>query len=113
MFKLWVACVLVGFSTLIGGITAVFLGYDLGGAVTTACSTILLFIHRVCQKREEYYRALAEKKQRHLEYGNQWLLTIQSIDAMPDSEMKKQRQARLVEVMTEKLLGKPQDDGPR
>ncbi len=103
LFRLWVACVIVGFSTLIGGLGAVFLGFDLGGAVTAASSSVFLFIHRVFQKREDYYRSLASKKQEYLEYGNQWLLTIQSIDAIKNEEEKLRRQSRMVEVMTQKL----------
>jgi hypothetical protein len=38
-----------------------------------------------------------------LQYGNQWLLVIQSVDAIQDPAERMKRQARLVDVLTEKL----------
>ena len=37
------------------------------------------------------------------EYGNQWLLAIQSIDAIVDEKEKLKQQARLAEVLMSKL----------
>ena len=42
-------------------------------------------------------------KNKHLEYGNQWLLVIQSIDSIEDSKERASRQSRLVEVLIQKL----------
>jgi hypothetical protein len=40
-----------------------------------------------------------------LQYGNQWLLVIQSVDAIQDPAERMKRQARLVDVLTEKSWG--------
>jgi len=73
------------------------------GAATAASSVIIYFIQRVFQQREDHYRTLATAKNSHLEYGNHWLLVIQSIDSISDPYEREQRQARLVDVLTEKL----------
>ena len=55
------------------------------------------------QQREDHYRKLADKKNAHLEYGNQWLLVIQSIEGIQDAEKKVKRQARLVDALTKRM----------
>ena len=79
------------------------LGHVAEGAATAAATTIVYFIQKVFQQREDFYRASAAVKAQHLEYGNHWVLVIQSIDAMRDHEQQGQRQAKLVDVLIEKL----------
>src|SRR4029077_20150074 len=39
----------------------------------------------------------------HLEYGDQWLLVVQTIDAIEDPARRNQRQAKLVDILMSKL----------
>jgi hypothetical protein len=45
-----------------------------------------------------------------LEYGNHWLLVIQSIDAIEEPKERMKKQARLVAVLTEKLKAARKND---
>jgi serine/threonine protein kinase len=102
-YKLWIACVTLGFVILLAGIVLMFTA-GLAKGLVTACSTIVVyFIQRIFQQREDFYRQSANEKSEHLRYGNQWLLIIQSIDSIQDPAEKMKRQARLVDVLTEKL----------
>lgn len=103
-YKLWLACVSLGFAVLIAGlIILIFFGKITEGIITTSNAAIVYFIQNLFNKREDHYRKLASIKNKHLEYGNQWLLIIQSIDGIEDPDEKKKRQSKLVEVLTEKL----------
>src|SRR5262249_36175447 len=102
-YRLWLVCVGLGFLVLLSGVVAMLLGRIQQGAATAASSIIIYFIQRVFQQREDHYRTLATAKNSHLEYGNHWLLVIQSIDSISDPYEREQRQARLVDVLTEKL----------
>jgi hypothetical protein len=106
VFKIWVVCVLVAFAALVSGIVTMFIRPDMSAAVTTASSVLLFFIQKIFQERENDYRTRADKKSLLLEYGNKWLLAMQTIDAMPESDAKRERQARAAEILTEGL-GKP------
>jgi len=99
-----VGCVLLGFLVLVSGVGAMLMGHVTEGAATAASTIIVFFIQRVFQQREDHYRALAKTKNSHLEYGNQWLLVIQSIDSIDDPLERSKRQARLVDVLTDKLV---------
>jgi TM2 domain-containing membrane protein YozV len=102
-YKLWLCCVLLGFLVLIAGVVAMLAGF-IGQGIATAASTIIVFfIQKIFQQREDHYRDLARAKNGHLEYGNQWLLVIQSIDSIIDIEQRKRRQEKLVDVLTAKL----------
>jgi Cyanobacterial TRADD-N associated 2-Transmembrane domain len=102
-YRLWITCVVLGFLILLSGVVAMLVGYISEGAATAASTIIIYFIQRVFQQREEYYRTFAKTKNSHLEYGNQWLLVIQSIDSIEDPAERSRRQSRLVEVLTNKL----------
>jgi serine/threonine protein kinase len=102
-YWLWLGCVGLGFLVLLGGVGAMLAGKIKEGVATAAASTLVFFIQRVFQQREDYYRSLAKSKNSHLEYGNHWLLVIQSIDSITDQSERAKRQARLVEVLTDKL----------
>jgi serine/threonine protein kinase len=102
-FVLWVSCVALGFCILVAGVIMMILGKITEGTATSVSTIIVYFIQRIFQQREDHYRKLVAKKRKHLEYGNQWLLAIQSIDAMTNYKEKMRRQARLVDVLTEKL----------
>jgi serine/threonine protein kinase len=102
-YSLWICCVALGFCILIAGIIMMLTGSLTQGVATTACTVIVYFIQRIFQQREDHYRKLASAKNSHLEYGNQWLLVIQSIDAIDEPKEKMKRQARLVAVLTDKL----------
>lgn len=102
--RLWLLCVVTGFLVLLSGIVAVLLDRVQQGVITVVSSTIVYFIQKLFQQREDYYREQAASKNSHLVYGNQWLLVIQSIDSITDQDEKTRRQARLVEVLTDKLL---------
>jgi serine/threonine protein kinase len=102
-YRLWVACVCLGFVTLLVGILLMFTADLARGAVTLASTTVIYFLQKVFHKREDHYRKLADEKNAHLEYGNQWLLAIQSIDAIEDSQERLAKQTRLADVLTAKL----------
>jgi serine/threonine protein kinase len=102
-YKLWVGCVVAGVGVLFAGIAAMLMGHVAEGAATSAATLIVYFIQKIFQQREDYYRAAAVSKSDHLEYGNHWLLVIQSIDAMADPLERSKRQAKLVDVLVEKL----------
>jgi hypothetical protein len=102
-YRLWLGCVAFGFLILLVGVGTMLSGRITQGAATAASTTIVYFIQRVFQQREDHYRSLARAKNAHLEYGNQWLLVIQSIDSIEDPEERARRQAKLVEVLTARL----------
>jgi serine/threonine protein kinase len=102
-YKLWVFCVILGILILVSGIVMTFIGMLTQAIMTAASTVIIYFIQRIFQQREDYYREQISIKNKHLEYGNQWLLAIQTIDAINDPVEREKRQARLVEVLTSKL----------
>lgn len=102
-YRLWLVCVGLGFLVLLCGVGAMLLGRIAEGAATAASTVLVYFIQRVFQQREDHYRSLATSKNSHLEYGNHWLLVIQSIDSIEDQKERAKRQARLVDVLTKKL----------
>ena len=102
-FKLWVGCVVVGFVTFSGGVIAMLAGAVTQGAITTASTGIVFFIQRLFQQREDQYLKQARAKRRYLEYGADWLLAIQTIEAIEDPVLRQQEQARLVKVIRKKL----------
>ena len=102
-YKLWVFCVILGILILVSGIVMTFIGMLTQGIMTAVSTVIVYFIQRIFQQREDYYREQISIKNKHLEYGNQWLLAIQTIDAINDPVEREKRQARLVEVLTSKL----------
>jgi serine/threonine protein kinase len=102
-YYLWLFCVGIGFLALIAGMILLFSGKLAEGAISAISTIIVFFIQKVFQQREDHYRELASTKNSHLEYGNQWLLVIQSIDAIEDTSEKSKQQTRLVKVLTEKL----------
>jgi hypothetical protein len=108
--RLWIACVGVGFLILMAGLLAVLLGAVTQGVVTSSASTVMYFIVRVFQKREDYYRAEKSLKIKYLQYGNDWLLLIQSIEAIPDAAERLEEQHRLARVLLDRIRG---DHGSR
>jgi serine/threonine protein kinase len=94
-YVLWVCCVALGFGVVIAALVLVFIGKIPEGAATLASSVLVYFIQRIFQQREDQYRKAADKKNEHLEYGNRWLLAIQTIDAVEDPSARARSQARL------------------
>jgi serine/threonine protein kinase len=103
--KLWIACVGVGFLILMAGLVSVLLGRVAQGVVTSSASTVMYFIVRVFQKREDYYREEKSLKIKYLQYGNDWLLLIQSIEAIPDAAERLEEQHRLARVLLDRIRG--------
>jgi len=103
--RLWIACVGVGFAILMAGLVAVLLGQVAQGVVTASASTVMYFIVRVFQKREDYYRDEKSLKIKYLQYGNDWLLLIQSIEAIPDAAERLEEQHRLAQVLLDRIRG--------
>jgi serine/threonine protein kinase len=115
--RLWIACVGVGFLILMAGLVAVLLGAVTQGVVTAMASTVMYFIVRVFQKREDYYREQKSLKIKYLQYGNDWLLLIQSIEAIPDPAERLEEQHRLARVLLDRIKGedgrhRPEDSEP-
>ncbi|MGH9496132.1 MAG: serine/threonine protein kinase [Candidatus Sulfotelmatobacter sp.] len=102
-YKLWLGCVGVGFALLAAGVTLMFVGSVAKGALTASSTVLVYFIQRVFHQREDYYRDSADSKSKHLQYGNQWLLVIQSVDAIEDAPERVKRQTALVDVLTDRL----------
>ncbi len=107
VWKLWAICVGVGFVVLISGLAAMFFSDGKGavtkGTVTAAGTVLVYYIQRLFQQREDVYRKAAEEKNSHLEYGNKWLLVIQTVDAIQDPSERKRQQARIAEALTGQL----------
>jgi hypothetical protein len=71
---------------------------------------LVYFVQHVFHEREDHYCKLAAEKNAHLEYGNQWLLVIQSIDAIEDPEERVRRQTRLADVTYREALQQAADE---
>ncbi len=102
-YFLWIASVLIGLGALVAGMVLLVMGQLRAGSISTISAAFVYFIQKVFQQREDHYRELAGAKQKVLEYGNHWLLVIQSIDAIEDSAERERRQSELVNVLTNKL----------
>jgi len=102
-YYLWIASVVLGLAALVSGIILLFLKQFAAGSISTISTTFVYFIQKVFQQREDHYRSLATAKHEHLEYGNHWLLVIQSIDAIESPVERERRQSELVDVLTRKL----------
>ena len=100
---LWIGCVVVGFAILLAGVITMFAGATKQGLLATGSSTLVYFIVRIFQQREDHYQKLRHQKTQHLEYGNQWLMAIQSLEAIEDAAERARQQGRLVAVITERL----------
>jgi serine/threonine protein kinase len=101
--RLWIVCVLISFFTLIGSVCAMLLGYVDKGIFASVASALPCFMWKIFHQKEDYYRKLADVKLENLEYGNHWLLVIQSIDFIEDQELKMERHARLVQVLLKRF----------
>ena len=104
-YVLWVVTVSLAFVVLLLGVVLFLFHQTASGAVTTASSAMLYFLHRIFQQREDVYRKAADAKRATVEYGNQWALVIQTIQGMEDPRERVLREARLVEAMTDRLHG--------
>ncbi len=102
-YYLWIASVVLGLAALTSGVVLLFLREFAAGSITTVSTAFVYFIQKVFQQREDHYRSLAAAKQGVLEYGNHWLLVIQSIDAIGDARERERRQSELVDVLTRRL----------
>lgn len=112
-YYLWIASVILGLAALISGVILLFLKQFAAGSISAISTTFVYFIQRVFQQREDHYRSLATAKYQHLEYGNHWLLVIQSIDAIENPSERARRQGELVDVLTRKLATSPSDRSRR
>jgi hypothetical protein len=101
--KLWIGCVGVGFLIMMLGIIVVLSGRVTEGAVTSSTSAMMYFIVRVFQQREDYYRDQLQLKMKYLQYGNDWLLLIQSIEGIPDGAERLEEQRRLARVLLDRI----------
>jgi hypothetical protein len=66
------------------------------GIIAAASTPIIYFIVRIFQQREDHYRQLREQKHRHLEYGNGWLMAIQTIAGIDDDAKRAAQQKQLI-----------------
>lgn len=112
-YVLWLVSVSLAFVVLLAAVVLFLLHQTTNGAVTTASSAMLYFLQRVFQQREDAYRKAAEAKRTTVEYGNQWALVIQTIQAMEDPKERAMREGRLVEAMTDRLRGGGNAGAPR
>ena len=110
-YRLWVACVMIGFSTVIMALVMMMMGNIVQGLTSTLLLTPMYFILKIFNQREDHYREKAAAKNAHLEYGNQWQLTLQSIEMIADPQQKLARQCKLVETLLQKIHRTP--NGPR
>jgi serine/threonine protein kinase len=102
-YYFWIISVSLGLGALVASVILLFLRQFAAGSISTISTTFVYFIQKVFQQREDHYRSLATAKHEHLEYGNHWLLVIQSIDAIENPGERERRQGELVEVLTKKL----------
>lgn len=106
-YILWVVCVIIGLMMLVAGTISMLAGYVSNGVAAAAASIVTYFIQKIFQQREDHFRKLAKRKNAHLEYGNYWLLAIQSVDAIEDPEQRVRQQSRLADVLSEQLMRSP------
>jgi serine/threonine protein kinase len=102
-YQLWVGCVGLGFLILLAGILLMIFGKLQQGIGITASTSLVYFIQRIFQQREDHYRDLAASKNENLEYGNHWLLVTQTIDTIDEPEERRKQQLILLERLNEKL----------
>jgi len=100
---LWVFCILISFCILILGLVFVYRGQVTVGAITAASTALVYFTSRSFQQREDHYRGLANAKNTFLEYGNECLLIMETIEVIPNANARVEKQIRLVEVLTNRL----------
>ena len=108
--KLWIGCVGIGFLVLIVAVITVLMNHVTQGLITTLATALAYFIARVFQQREDYYREQKEIKMKHLQYGNDWLLLIQSIEAIPGSNDRHEEQRKLARALLDKLKTRKHSD---
>ena len=68
-------------------------------------------LYRVFQRREDYYREEKSLRIKYLQYGNDWLLLIQSIEAIPDAADRLEEQRRLARVLLDRIKGEDSRPG--
>ncbi len=116
---LWAGCVATGFLVLSGGLASMFVfsaegrGVVTKATVTAAAGAMVYYIQRLFQQREDYYRRSAEEKNSHLEYGNKWLLAIQTVDAIEDPLERGHQQTHIARVLTGHLARPDRDAGAK
>lgn len=110
--KLWIGCVGGGFLVLIAAVVAVLMNHVTQGIIASSATTISYFIAKVFQQREDYYREQKDTKMKHLQYGNDWLLLIQSIEAIPGLEDRHEEQRRLARALLDKMKSRQSLEQP-
>ena len=81
------------------GVILLILGRIGEGVATAASSVVVYFIQQTFHTKESQFRQLAERKSEQLEYGNQWLLVMQSISTLDDRRERNERLAALVDTL--------------
>ena len=102
-FFLWVGYILFCIYVMYTGIAMIFQQALEAGIFTTIMSSLLLFMQKTFQQKEEFYSKEKEKQDKILNYGHQWLLIIQSIDAIDNDEEKLAMQKKLIDSLRSKL----------
>jgi serine/threonine protein kinase len=102
-FRLWITSLIIGLLTLTTGVILVFRGKITEGTLGTLIGAVIYFIQRIFQQREDHYREEADAKHKHLEYGNHWLMVIQSIEVVGDPKERTRQYSRLIDALREKI----------
>jgi hypothetical protein len=81
-------------------------------AIHRSIESEVAIIVRIFQQREDYYREQKTLKTKYLQYGNDWLLLIQSIEAIPDGADRIDEQRRLARVLLDRIKSEEPRPGP-
>jgi hypothetical protein len=102
-FKMWVIFGCFGLAQVSSGFLFIYCDKFKEGAFTTVSTAVSFFILKFFQQREDHYRNLANKKHTHLEFGNKWMLMIQSINILDDPKNKIKMQIKLLQSLITNL----------
>ncbi|MBD3290901.1 protein kinase [candidate division KSB1 bacterium] len=105
-FWLWFSFATISFLIIIVGVILLFQNKIVAGSITIAADILVIFIQRLFKDREEYYRNKAEVKQSHLELGNIWNLSVQSVDGISDLNLREKKLSEVIDVLMQRVKDK-------
>jgi serine/threonine protein kinase len=108
-FGLWIGSSGIAFAVLVAGIVLLYRGSTMDGAITLASESLIMFIQQVFKQREDFYRAEANEKHRHLQMGSAWTLAVQSIDAITDAKLREEKLGTLIDALIPVLKAREED----
>jgi len=96
-FWLWFSTLVLGLGIMITAICLVVNGELLYSGVTLVGEVFVFIVQNIFKIREDHYRSQADQKTKHLEIGNYWNLSAQSIDVIEDTDTKQKKLTELID----------------